>query len=241
MDLRFEIGSAEEPLGHALIYFTASGVEPVVLATYVFVPPIPFNVEKYIPPAFASFMPSTEVQVETAAPIPPVAEEVESVEWLRMQARARRDDLVYAGVLYSRDLPNVAAMTQEATAEYARLYRQRLESQQLLAPTFEVDYTSMSEEERLAEMTHLVGRLRDILGTPEADAVRSELERLASALPPKYRAWEVVEAATVPGEIGQQLASLHLARCYKLLNEQYLEVADIERQIEELKGRKAGQ
>lgn len=239
MQVRFEIGSADAPLGHAFVFFTTADDPSAVFSTYVFVPPIPFNFEQYVPPALSQLLPSGPMRLEMAAPMPPVAEAVDSVEWLRSLATLRNDDLVDAGTIYSRDFANLAAMTQEATAEYARLFQERMEHVDLAAssrPTG-VDYGAMSEADRLGEMTRLVGRLRDDISsaeTAQASDVRSELERIATSLPAKYRAWEVVEAASVPGSVGQQLASLQLTRCYKLLSEEYLDVADIERQIKEL-------
>ncbi|HZT96898.1 MAG TPA: hypothetical protein VFB34_08685 [Chloroflexota bacterium] len=232
MDLRFELGQRDSPAGHALVYFTSGST---VLATYVLVLPIQVNLEKYVPPAFASMMNGGEMPANAATPMPPIAEEVESLDWLRSTAESRRDDLVDGGSLYSTDLPNLVAMTHEAAAEYAKLYENRIG--QALGPGPMPDatvYEEMSEAEVLREMTRDVGRLRDAMGSEESESIRHELERLAGALPSKYRASEVVEAAAEPGARGEQLATLQLQRCYKLLNEEYLEVADIERQIKEL-------
>ncbi len=97
-------------------------------------------------------------------------------------------------------------------------------------------YGELTEAERLAEMTKVVGRMRDHSGTPEGEEAEGDLVRLTTGMPSKYRASEIVAPAKIPGERGQQLATLHLQRMYKLLNEEYLDVADIERQIKELQG-----
>lgn len=236
MDLRFELGDPESPCGHALIYFGSSqGSE--VLATYAVVLPIAVNLEKYVPPAFASLIQTGDGGIAGATPMPPVAEEVESVEWLRALADARHDDLVDAGVLYSTELPNVVQMTQEAAAAYAALYNNRAPIDIGLTSQSLNGYADLTDGERLSEMTKLVGRLRDSLGTPEGDSILDELRQLAATLPSKYRSEELLEWAATPGVTGQQLATLHLQRSYRLLNEEYLEVADIERQIKELQAR----
>lgn len=233
MDLNFEVGDAQAPLGHGLIYFTSSA-GPEVLATYVLVLPIAVNLEKYVPPAFASLVQTGELGGESATPIPPMAEQVESLDWLRALAEARKDDLVDAGSLYSLELPNVIQMTQEAAGAYAELYRNRapIEVSGVAPPANR--FEGMSEGERLGQMTKLVGRLRDTLGTPDSESVRAELREVAATLPSKYRVDELLEWAAQPGGTGQQLATLHLQRSYMLLSEDYLEVADIERRIREL-------
>lgn len=236
MSLRFEIGSDTDPAGHALVYFTSSS-GPEVYATYVLVLPISLNLEKYVPPMFAQFMPGAEMSTDTATPMPPVAEEVSGIDWLRGLAVARRDDLVDAGSLYSTDPANVIAMTQQAAADYGALYHDRSSAHdQPVAVEVGDRFADMSESDRLAEMTKVVGRLRDNSGTPAGDEAEDDLVRLTSGMPSKYRAAEIVAPAKIPGERGQQLATLHLQRMYKLLNEEYLDVADIERQIKELQG-----
>jgi hypothetical protein len=236
MNLRFEIGSDTDAAGHALVYFTSSS-GPEVYATYVLVLPISLNLEKYVPPMFAQLMPTGEMGAETAAPMPPVAEEVAGIDWLRNLALARRDDLVDAGPLYSTDPANIMAMTQQAAADYGALYHDKSPSSTAEEITDQGDqYANLSESERLSEMTRVVGRVRDNSGTPAGDEAEDDLVRLASKMPSKYRASEIVAPAKIPGERGQQLATLHLQRMYKLLNEEYLDVADIERQIKELQG-----
>lgn len=234
MDLAFDVGDAQAPVGHALLYFTSSAGDEV-FATYVQIFPIPMNLAQYMPPAFASLVPAEQFDAQTAAAMPPVAQVIEGgLPWLRALAGTRRDDLVNAGELYSTDQINVIAMTQQAAGLYDELYRARgdvvVEEPQ---PQLN-QYADLTEGERLAEMTRLVGRLRDELGSQESDDAKAELVEVSKTLPAKYRADELADWASQPGEIGQQLATLHLQRSYKLLNEEYLDVANIERQIQEL-------
>jgi hypothetical protein len=232
MDLDFEVGDSQAPLGHALIYFTSTTAGDV-FATYVQTFPIPMNLSQYMPPAFASLMPAEQMETQSAA-VPPVVQPVEQgLAWLRALAESRKDDLVNAGMLYSTDQVNLMSMTQEAAGTYAELYRSRAEI--VAASPIEISrHADLTDAERLQEMTKLVGLLRDSLGTPDAEPVKQELRELAAILPSKYRVDELMEWASTPGETGQQLATLHLQRSYKLLNEEYLDVADIERQIREL-------
>jgi len=234
MDLIFEAGDEAQPAGHALVYFTAS--EGEIYATYVQTFPIPMNLAQYLPQVFASMVPAEQMDAQTAAAMPPVAQPIEAgLDWLRETAEMRRDDLVNAGALYSTDAVNLMGMTQEAAAAYAELYRSRSPIPLAEALPSQIDrYADLTEGERLAELTRLVGRVRDTLDGPEGDAVQSDLRELAATLPAKYRTEELLESATTPGERGQELATLHLQRAYKLLSEDYLDVADIERRIREL-------
>jgi hypothetical protein len=94
-------------------------------------------------------------------------------------------------------------------------------------------YAGMSEREKLNELTMLTGRLRDSMqrGLPDGEVERL-IRSLAETLPAKYRVDAVLTAAKVPGERGQRLAQLHLERCYKLFNEDYLDLERIDREIE---------
>ena len=182
-------------------------------------------------------MPGAEMGSDTATPMPPIAEEVAGVEWLQNLAVARRDDLVNAGPLYSTDPANLMAMTQQVAAEYAALYGNRSQpAEDEGSKELRDQYVSMTDSERLAEITRVVGRMRDASGTSAGDEAEQDLVAVTSAMPSKYRAGEIIAPAKIPGTAGQQLATLHLQRMYKLLNEEYLDVADIERQIKELQG-----
>lgn len=233
MDLDFEVGAYSTPAGHALVYFTSGSGE--VFATYVQTFPIPMNLAQYMPPAFASLVPGDQLDSQGAMAMPPVLQPVEGgVDWLRRLAQARRDDLINAGTLYSTEAVNLMGMTQEAVAAYSALYQNRPELPITDQPQALNRYADLTEGERLAEMTMLVGSLRDRLGQPDYDIVHEELQGLADTMPAKYRSNDLLEAASRPGPVGQELAGLYVERAYKLLNEEYLEVADLERRIEAL-------
>lgn len=232
MNLLFEIGDDTSPCGHALAYFTSGSA---VFATYIQTFPIPMNLSQYIPPAFAALMQGEQVDGQTAAAIPPIAQPIEGgLEWLRQLATSRRDDLVNAGQLYSTDQVNLIALTQEAVALYSKLYEERHSKVPTVISSELHRYADLTEGERLREVTRLVGQLRDSLGSTDSDRIQDELSELAAGLPAKYRVEELLESAAIPGPTGQSLATLHLQRAYKLLNEEYLDVADIEKQIREL-------
>jgi hypothetical protein len=242
MNLIFERGRRDAPVGHALVYFQADTA--TILATYVSVPPIEFNLTKYVPGFLASAMQgmgSLGDDTVMVVPMPPIPEEVPSVEYLRALAARRNDDLVYAGGTMLGDPMRLAADASEAARDYGDLYRTSpmpegaAETAVEPEPPETVRFVAMSEREQLHELTALTGRLRDSLMDrgPDEDVER-QMRQLAALMPAKYRAGDLVDAARIPGERGQHLAALYLERCYKLYNEEYLDLERIDREIDAL-------
>lgn len=239
MQLLFERGNREAPLGHALIYF--QGDDGSILATYVSVPPIAFDLSKFVPEFLAGALQGMDLgNSMVATPIPPIPEAVSSVDYLKALAERRGDDLVFAGGTYRSDPMRLAAEAGEAAREYAELYGANIpsgggEEMVTAAPAETSGYADLTEGEKLNELTRLTGRLRDLLATGSSDeSLEREMAALAATLPAKYRAERLVQAARTPGERSQRLAQLYLERSYKLLAEDYLDLQRIDREIDAL-------
>jgi hypothetical protein len=238
MQLIFERGNRDQPSGHALVYFQAE--DGAILATYVTVPPIAFDLTKFVPQFLSSMFQEIEMpEGVVATPVPPVPEEVAGLDYLRSLAERRSDDLVFAGGTSRSDPMRLVAEAQEAAREYGELY-ERSSGVAAPAPTRQAPadafrYEGLTEEERLNELTRLTGRARDALrdGSPDGD-IHRDLQALAAGLPAKYRADRLVAAAETPGERGERLASLYLQRAYKLYREEYLDLERIDREIDAL-------
>lgn len=237
MQLIFEHGDREAPVGHALVYFAGDG--DTVMATYVSVPPIPFNFQEFMPPMFASMFQGVDLgNTMVATPIPPIPQPVESHEWLLALAERRNDDLIFAGGAARTDPTQLMTQAAEAAQVYGDLYAATAPA---TSPSDPRDvssedssrFSAMDERDLLNELTVLTGRLRDSLrnGQPDAEIER-EMRAVAMRLPAKYRAMDLAEAARVPGERGQRLAELYLERSYKLHNEEYLDLERIDREIQ---------
>jgi hypothetical protein len=238
MQLIFERGSRDEPVGHALVYFRAE--DGTILATYVTVPPIAFDLSKFVPQFLSGMFQDMEMpDGVVATPVPPVPEEVAGVDYLRSLADRRADDLVFAGGTSRSDPMRLVAEAQEAAREYGELYGNAT-GVGAPAPQVEADverfkFEGMTEEERLNELTRLTGRVRDALRDGTADEqVQRDMQSLALTLPAKYRAERLVRAAETPGDRGERLASLYLQRAYKLYREEYLDLERIDREIDAL-------
>src|SRR6266702_3514014 len=220
MTIRFIRGDSQAPKGHAIFYARSATDSLTVLATYCVVPPMPLSLAKYLPSFLASQLSPEDLQEATnvpVMPIPPMLEEGNALERLQMLAERRDDDLCDIGIL-------------TAIEDEAPIALDDLDTDELLIQT-------MTDRQRLAELGKLVGVARYALeGRDEhqLQETRLRMRRVAQSLADKYRSTELTEAAFDPDERGARLAELYLERAYKLLDEEYSDIPDIERAIREL-------
>ncbi len=263
MSLRFELGDADTPRGHAILYARLSGPGERYVATYCVTLPITFSLGKYLPPMFAGQLPAEALgdgAAMSAMPIPPMLEDAESFEALRQMAEARDDDLCDIGSLLITDETQRMAFAAEASADYGRMYAEyqarwpnptvargataSAASGSAGAPSLAdmdpsiVVASALPERDRLGEMSRLISQARYALDGHDQrliEIVGGQLRMLASTLPEKYRADQLTEAALRPDETGARLASLYLQRAYRLLDEDYISIPPIEQQIRDLR------
>ena len=241
MAVRFDIGDPDRPKGHALLYFRAAGSDEV-LATYVVVLPIAINPAKYIPPAFAAGM-QHAVQEVGATALPPIPETFESAGAIRRLAEYRGDDLLDGGVAEAAP-DRLLLATHEAAQDYSARYQAALAAtpkapEPELSPPDEdaLRWMLMSERERISELAKLTGQLRYAVEGVDDHLLRAtieQVEKLRRQLPDKYRIGEFLTAVQRPGQTGRRLAELYIDRCYKLSNEEYETLAQIDQEIAEL-------
>ena len=239
MAVRFEVGDPDKPRGHALLYFRTT--EDTILATYVVVLPIAINPAKYIPPAFAARIPHQMSEVAATA-LPPIPETMESVEQVRRLAQRRDDDLLDGGVI-DADPEQLMVAAHEAAQQYAAQYQRALEAEPPAAPPQQppdedaLRWMLMTEKERIGELAKLTGQLRYAMEGGDEHLRRAtiaQMEQLRALLPEKYRIGEFLAAVQQTGEKGRRLAELYIDRCYKLSNEEYEALRDLDRQIADL-------
>lgn len=242
MNLIFERGDRDAPSGHALIYF--QGNSGAILATYVTVPPIPFDISKFLPPFLAGAMQGVDLGGTLGGnPMPPVPQSVSGLDYLRSLAERRQDDLVFAGGTMEEDQMRLIAEAAEAAQMYGEMYERSPVPQAGVRastppppPEAPSRFADMSDVEKITELSRLTGRLRDSLRDGKADGETLEdMRALAASLPAKYRAADLVRAAAIPGERGQRLAELYLDRAFKLFHEEYLDLERLDSQIEQLR------
>ena len=252
MALSFDIGDPRHPRGHALLYFRNRD-DGRIVATYMLVLPIQMDMGKYLPPLLASQLGSmvTESMGSSMNSLaaPPMPELVESMAELERLANLRGDDLVDGGTVSASDLASAMHQTAEAVQEYTGLYQQHLGSQSQPSELHSEDVTGgdvqrvlyelMSERDRLSDLSRLVGTLRFALernDTAAAGEADSSMEVLQELLPEHHRVDKVRAAAHDLSDAGATLARLYLERCYKLLDEEYTVVQELERQIAAAEG-----
>ncbi len=250
MRLVFERGSEQRPKGHALMYFRDPD-DQRILATYVVIPPIAIDFGKYLPPMFAGQgMAANLAQASSIVPLPPVPEAVPAVSGLEVLASQRDDDLVYAGEASAGQVEQLITYTSEAAQLYFHMYQDFArtfpetpspsEPERIAGPSAEeLTFVLMGERERLAELSKLAGVLRYALDGNDQRLVQETQEQmrlLAKHLPAKYWPERILESAGAPGAAAAQLSELYLERCYKLLEEDYSAVAQLDERINQAIG-----
>ena len=146
-----------------------------------------------------------------------------------------------------------AAMRQatEAVHEYETLYQRYLDANPQPSPSAperslpsdagdtsgsvqQVVYGLMSDRDRLAELSKLVGTMRFALESQDEGLMEEtnvSLQALGQALPERFWAERIRRAARDPSDAGAGLAQLYVERCYKLLEEDFAAVQSLEERI----------
>lgn len=256
MSLQFLRGDPQAPKGHAIFVARSSSDPRTVLCTYCVVPPMPLSLAKYLPSFLASQLSPEELQDATnvpVMPIPPMLEEGNTLEHLKMLAEQRDDDLCDLGLINPRDEAARMQLVAQGCQEYGQFYMSHASSFKQAAPALpameeepmplddmdaeELLLQTMTDRQRLAELSKLVGVVRYALDGKDTHLLqetRQRMQRVARRLPEKYRSNELITAATGTQTHGARLAELYIERGYKLLDEEYADIPGIERSIREL-------
>ena len=244
--LTFRAGDPDRPRGHALVFFRDGDSPDQVWATYLVVAPIKMDLGKYIPAAFASQLAGQLAAAGPSAyPLPPVPERYEGgLDALERLAELRNDDLIDGGTLRMSDPLYALQPVADIGSQYAERCVSYVASQPLDQPVTESVATAaggmdvddlllqvMPYRDKVARLARLTGTLR--YGIEGGDA-RHASETVGTD---KYRPDELIAAARSAEPRAAELAELFLERCYRLLDEDYTALADLDRQIDDLKGR----
>ena len=243
MDFTFERGSADNARGHALIYFQSSHDASELLATYLVVLPIQVDVSKYVPPFLMNQLGEASAKELSAFAFPPAPEPVSGMSYIQDLAEAREDDVIFGGTISTMDVTSLLSAVNDAIGWYADLCSGH--TQQPAAAIADdgdgdslsvndVLYGLMSDQDKLSELTRLVGRLRDAVGSGDlalAGETRAEIMALGRHLPESHQVSRLAEAASSGGENASKLASLYLQRCFHLMSEEYVKLGQVEDDI----------
>jgi hypothetical protein len=251
--LTFRAGDPDRPRGHALVFFRGGGASDEVWATYLVVAPIKMDLGKYIPAAFASQLAGQlSAAAPSAYPLPPVPEKFEAgLAALERLAELRNDDLIDGGTLRMSDPLYALQPVADIGAQYAERCASYVASAPLEEPAPEpvggagsVDVDDlllqvMPDRDKIARLARLAGTLRyavDGGDLRQVDETVNEMQRVARHLADKYRPEELITAARSTHPRAAQLAELYLERCYRLVDEDYAAIADLDSKIEALQG-----
>ena len=246
MDFTFEKGSADSPRGHALIYFHNSQDASELLATYLIVFPIQTDVSKYVPPFLLNQIGEAGAHELSAFSFPPAPEPVSGMDEIERLAEVREDDIIYGGSINVSDVISLIGMVNEAIQWYSDLWESYAQPEKVIAEAADSDddeiglsvndvlYGLLSDQDKLNELTRLVGRLRDAVDSGDmslAAETRSEIIALGRHLPDNHQVSRLANAAGSEGENAARLTSLYLQRCFHLTSEEYVMLGQVEDEI----------
>jgi hypothetical protein len=254
--LTFRAGDPNRPRGHALVFFRDADDADQVWATYLVVAPIKMDLGKYIPAAFASQLAGQlSAAGPSAYPLPPVPEKFEGgLPVLERLAELRNDDLIDGGTLRMSDPLYALQPVTDIGSQYADTCTSYLDSMPAAVAEPEtggsgsgsgagVDVDDlllqvMPDRDRVGRLARLTGSLRYAVDGGDIRQVEEtvkEMERIGRHLSDKYRPAELIAAARSPEPRAAQLAELYLERCYRLVDEDYAAMADLDSKIDALK------
>lgn len=258
MTIQFLRGNPQAPKGHAIFIARSTANTQTVFCTYCVVPPMPLSLAKYLPSFLAAQLSPEELQDTTnvpVMPIPPMLEEGSSLDQLQMLADHRDDDLCDIGTINPKDEAARMQLVAQGCQEYGQLYMSHASSFKQAIPALspaeeeplplddldaeELLIQTMTDRQRLSELTKLVGVVRYALDGKDTHLIQEtqlRMRRIARQMPEKYRTNDLIAAATSEQASGLKLAKLYLERGYKLLDEEYADIPNIERAIRELQG-----
>lgn len=234
------------------MYFHDGDSPDDVWATYLVVAPIKMDLGKYIPAAFASQISGQlAAAAPSAYPLPPVPEKIDGgLDALDRLAQLRADDLIDGGTLRMSDplyalqpVTDIGAQYAECCLAYFASEPTPLEAAPEAALGGGVDVDDlllqvMPDREKIGRLARLTGTLRYAIDggdTRLTDETVADMERVVRHLTDKYRGAELIAAARSPEARSAELAQLFLERCYRLVDEDYAALAEIDRKIEALK------
>lgn len=264
MDLTFERGDAQRPRGHAVVYFRVDTEPDKVYASYIVVLPVRADFGKYVPPFLASHLGNVPLNDFSSFAMPPVPEEVSGYGDLERLSELRQDDLVFGSSMFSFDLPRMMEAITDAVQSYSQLCtdyygRQGLdggpvagglpagvgagaEQEADLDTSFSVNevlLSLMSERDKLAELSRLLGKLQFAQEGQDDNMtgeVTEEITALSRHLPDEFQVLNLLAAAREATGQGSRLAQLYLDRCFRLSDGDMGGVAELDVAIRELRG-----
>jgi hypothetical protein len=256
--LTFYAGDRQRPRGHALLFFHDSSTPGEVWVTYLVVAPVTMDLARYVPAAFAQSLGGMlpTMRGPAAFPLPPIPEKMEGgLAAVERLAALRDDDILDGGTLRASDPFQVVQPVADQGTEYAAAYEAYVSSAPAVVeetgpraigettalPGVDVDdllLQVMDDRDKIGRLARLVGTLRYAVEGGDqglAGETVADMERVSRTLSEKYRAAELVAAAKGADPRSGELAQLLVERCYRLVDEDYGSLPDLDRRIQALR------
>lgn len=243
MDIVFEKGSEESCRGHALLYFRSTADYEEIWATYLVILPITVDVSKYVPPFLMNQVGDIGPTDMSAFAFPPAPEKVDSYEFIEKIAEARDDDIVFGGTANPTDIPSLLMAVNDIVQRYGDLYSKNSSTLPSAEAAGEIPegfgvtdvlYGLMSDNDKLSELTKLVGKLRFAADGRETSLMKDaedDIKLLSHHLPDEHQISLLIDAIKSDDSQGSKLADLRVQRSYCLVNEEYVRLGELEEQI----------
>lgn len=248
MNLEYVLGDPSRPRGHALLYFSQSNVQISVLATYIVVLPSSVDVTKYMPPILAPQVTAGVMTNLSSFAFPPVPEEFESHLSIQQIADSRGDDLLFGGEVPSNDTAELLGKVNELVEQYASAYSTYINSiatdesgidqyTTFVNDTLQVTdvlYEFMDLQQKLGELTTILSKMRLALESDDQALLaecKGEISILGKYVPRDFQLHRIADLTTVRSNASQKLAQAYVDRCYKLAQEDYLGLQEVDAYI----------
>ena len=167
-------------------------------------------------------------------------------------ASSRDDDILYAGTYDGVEVTEAMTRINDVVQQYAESYVEitgggihtdsvssyvQPEEQSDSLFVNDVLYDFMSDDEKLGQLTKLVGQLRFAVDGADITLLReteSEIVLLARHLPDAHEIPKLVDTLKSNAANAPSLAESYLQRSYHLVREDYSKLAEIEKRIKSL-------
>ncbi|MDA1189190.1 MAG: hypothetical protein O2854_05875 [Chloroflexi bacterium] len=221
-----------------------------IWATYLIILPIEVEVSKYVPPFLMNQLGESGPKGLSAFAFPPAPEKMASKEQMEAMAELRDDDILNGGAINVSDVSTAMYAVNDAIQKYADLYTEVAkkvipmdeELEEIGASVNEVMYGLMSDNDKLSELTKLVGRLKFAVEGAESNLVKEaeqEIAILARHLSEHHRIPRLVKAVKGTGSKNMKLAELYLQRSYYLIHQSFTKLTQLEKEIDQIEAEDA--
>ncbi len=243
MDLNFQIGSKDNPKGHALLFFLNKDNKNEVWGTYMITLPIEVDITKYMPPFLMNNTNQMNPSEFNSFAFPPSPEYIGDIEQINELATQRDDDLIDGGEIDINDNANNMMKVNDILSNYLDLYNSKTKEEvyELNESVEKEDtnvnnlmYEFMNVNDRMGELSKLLSKLLFAMENSQENLIEeceNDILTLSKYYPENHKINKIVEYTK--NNKTSKIAELYFKRCLYLVKENYEKVQEYEKLIEE--------